>query len=300
MMKSKLIVLSIILLNTCILFAQAEPTTLIHKVAEKENLYRIALKYGTNIQRIEAMNPTLKSEKIKIGMKLNVPVPAEGIAAILPGPAIAPKVGPESALKIQTKNSIETFVEKKAIKPSKIITIKEEKLMQNEAREMNNSDTLPLQKTGKVITKTLNTSFEKSETLSLDFTHASSAEERKNELLQLAKRDCSIIVVKTLEGSKSFIATEEPEPLQLLATAEQKPTYMAEPIPKPVHKINVEDKDVSNPPSAASLRKVLMAAERGEDLIVNLQIIMKDGAVICVTDPSVQLQMMSELLQVQR
>ena len=298
-MKSKLPFLSLLLFNTYVLFAQVETTTLIHKVEEKENLYRIALKYGTNIQQIEALNPTLKSEKIKIGMKLTVPVPAGGVSAILPGPARAPKAGVEAVEETRKKN-INLLVTQPTEQPIKKNDASALSYLQKNNSQIEDFDSVPIKRSGKVVKKTLNTSFEKPEKLSLDFTRASSAEERKNELLQLAKRDHSIVVVTTLNGTNSFLAQEEPSPVKLLSSGVPTPTSIASQQPIHERKSAIEHNALSNPPSAASLRRVLLAAERGEDMIVNLQIIMKDGAVICVTDPSLQLQMVSELLQAQR
>ncbi len=299
-MNAKLIVLSIMLLHIHALFAQNAPTSLTHKVAEKENLYRIALKYGTSVAQIEAMNPTLKSEKIKIGMKLVVPIPAGGTSAILPGPARAPKSGSESAAVVhKTKVEIPANINSVSTTNNKM----EEQVssLQKEVDINNTMDSTLSKKRGKVVKKLLNTSYEKTEKLSLDYTSATSAEERKNELLQLAKNDQSIVVVTTLRGSNSYIAQDINVPVKVEPVKElkQASSPKASQLQRHDRKPTIEERDLSNPPSAASLRKVLLAAEHGEDMIVNLQIVMKDGAVICVTDPSVQLQLVSELLQVQ-
>ena len=46
----------------------------IHIVNKDESLYKIALKYGVTTEKILALNPSLKNNKLKKGMKLYIPV----------------------------------------------------------------------------------------------------------------------------------------------------------------------------------------------------------------------------------
>lgn len=286
-MNAKLILMGVILMNMSVILAQTKPNTLVHAVTAKENLYRIALKYGTDIPHVMALNPGLKKESIKIGTKLIVPIPAGGMSAIIPGPATPPGVlTTANAPNTTTVQEIAQSPKATQTESPKPVTVKRKSLpivaQQNESMEAKKSVEPPIEKI---------TAMDEEPFL------VTSAEERKNQLLNMAKSDHSIIVVTS---------TNEPKPLMAEVQEVAKPIAAKKVAVKSATKVPaekqayVDNRDLYNPPSAASLRRVLLAAERGEDMIVNLQIIMKDGAVICVTDPSLQLQMVSELLQAQK
>ena len=99
-----------------------------------------------------------------------------------------------------------------------------------------------------------------------------SAAQRREELIAMSKHDPSIVVITNM-GSTRY----------------QDPQYAY---------ADMASNSLSfSSDNATALRKILMTAQKGKKVIINLQIVMKDGSIMKVTDPAEQVQMVSQLLE---
>lgn len=70
----------------------------VHVVQPGETLYRIALRYGTTVERLMALNGLNNPNRIFVGQVLRIPEEAPGVPAAWPSPFVEIQVGPAPAI----------------------------------------------------------------------------------------------------------------------------------------------------------------------------------------------------------
>ncbi len=100
-MKISTLLLGLVLLSASSL---AEATT--HVVQAGDNMFRISLRYGITLSQLQAANPGVKPESIRVGQKLNIP----GQAKSAPSSAVAEEsVAPAAPAPTMPSASGETY-----------------------------------------------------------------------------------------------------------------------------------------------------------------------------------------------